>query len=62
MPSIGVRKFRIKHDRSWAWHMGLFLCVEPKTDLGKRDFYLFFCLGRHDFSIGMITEYDSYED
>lgn len=42
--------------------MGLFLCVEPKTDLGKRDFYLFFCLGRHDFSIGMITEYDKYKD
>lgn len=44
-------------------HMGLFLCVEPKSTVtGKRDIYLFFCLGMHDFSIGMITKFDEDEE
>ena len=57
MPEKYVRKFRVKHDKAWAWHIGLFLCIEPKSELtGKRDIYLSFCLGTHDFSIGIITE------
>ena len=58
-----TRKFRITHDRAWAWHIGLFLCVDPKSTVtGKRDIYLFFCLGIHDFSIGMITKFDEDEE
>ena len=57
-----TRKFRITHDCAWAWHIGLFFCVEPKSTVtGKHDIYLFFCLGMHDFSIGMITEYNEPE-
>lgn len=57
MSDTYVRKFRIKHDKAWAWHIGLFFCVEPKSELiGKRDVYLFFCFGRHDISIGLISE------
>lgn len=57
MPTYVKRKFRVKHDKAWAWHIGLFFCVEPKSELtGKRDVYLFFCIGRHDFSIGLISE------
>lgn len=58
MFSTGIRKFRIKHDISWAWHVGIFFCIEPRIESINRDFYLFLCLGRHDFSIGMITEYE----
>lgn len=59
MPSGGIRKFRIKHTTSWAWHIGIFFCVEPKNNLtGERDFYLFFCFGRHDISIGMLTDFE----
>lgn len=56
MPEGCTRKFRFKHDISWSWHIGLFFCIEPKNVTGKRDYYLFFCFGRHDFSLGMITE------
>lgn len=52
-----VRKFRFKHDKAWAWHIGMFFCIEPKSEvINKRDWYLFFCIGTHDFSIGMITD------
>ncbi len=58
----GVRKFRVTHDKAWAWHIGICFCVEPKSIVtGKRDIYLFLCLGMHDFSIGMITEYNEPE-
>ena len=53
--------FIIKHDRAWAWHIGLFFCIEPKCEDGKRDVYLFFCFGKHDFSIGFLHEYDEEE-
>lgn len=56
MPDNYVRKFRIKHDKAWVWHIGLFFCVEPKDETGKRDIYLFFCFGTHDFSIGLLSE------
>lgn len=60
MPENGTRKFMFKHDKSWTWHIGAFLCIEPKSiAINKRDIYLFFCFGHHDFSIGMITDYDS---
>lgn len=42
MPDNYVRKFRIKHDKAWAWHIGLFFCVEPKDETGKRDIYICF--------------------
>lgn len=58
MPSKYQYKFTIKHDKAWAWHIGAFLCVEPKAYDGKRDIYLFFCLGKHDFSIGWLHVYD----
>lgn len=52
-----ARKFQVKHDRAWGWHIGLFFCVEPEwEETGKRDIYLFFCFSTHDFSIGMLTE------
>lgn len=58
-----TRKFCITHDCAWSWHIGLFLCVEPKSTVtGKRDIYLLFCLGMHDFSIGMITKFDEDEE
>lgn len=54
-----VRKFRIKHDEAWSWHIGIFFCIEPKNEINnKRDFYLFLCFGKHDISIGMITNYE----
>ena len=56
-----IRKFRIRHDEAWSWHFGLFFCIEPRcTSTGKRDFYLFLALGKHDISIGMISEYDPW--
>lgn len=58
MGSKSKRKFCIKHDRAWAWHIGLFFCIEPRCADGKRDYYLFFCIGKHDFTIGMIHEYE----
>jgi hypothetical protein len=54
-------KFKIKHDKAWAWHVGVFFCVEPRCDDGKRDFYLFLCFGNHDITIGMIHD-DCSED
>ena len=50
--------FRIKHDRAWAWHIGINFCVEEKSSYdGNRDIYLFLCFGRHDFSIGFLHEW-----
>jgi|GEM_PF-2896304 len=57
-----VRKFRIRHDKAWSWHLGIFFCVEPKRNNGKRDVYLFLALGTHDISIGMISEYEGDEE
>lgn len=54
-----VRKFRVKCEKSWGWHIGLFFCVEPKSEVtGKHDIYLLVCLGKRELSIGMLTEYD----
>lgn len=54
--------FKIKHDIAWAWHIGIHFCIEPKSDYdGKRDMYLFLCLGRHDFTIGFIHDYEDDE-
>ena len=53
-----IYKFAIKHDKAWAWHTGIFFCVEPKYDDGKRDVYLLMCFGRHDFSIGLLHLWD----
>lgn len=48
-------KFMARHDIAWAWHIGIHFCVEPKNEVdGKRDIYLFICLGRHDFTIGCL--------
>lgn len=56
-----VRKFRIRHDEAWSWHFGLFFCIEPECNgTEKRDFYLLLGLGKHDISIGMISEYDPW--
>lgn len=49
-----IYRFGFKHDKAWAWHIGLFFCIEPKCMDGKRDIYLFFCVGKHDFSIGFM--------
>lgn len=56
-----VYKFTFKHDKAWAWHIGINLCIHPKDVFGKRDIYLFICLGRHDFSIGMMNVYKEEE-
>lgn len=54
-----TRKFRIIRSRSWAWHIGLFFCIEPKQEItGSRDIYLFLCLGTCEISVGMLTEYE----
>ena len=48
-------KLTVKHDKAWAWHIGAFLCIEPKCIFSeKRDVYLYFCIGKHDFSIGFM--------
>ena len=49
-------KFTFKHDISWGWHIGAFFCVTPKANDGHREVYLFFCLGKHDFSIGWMFD------
>uniref|UniRef100_A0AAU8AZR0 Uncharacterized protein n=1 Tax=Dulem virus 35 TaxID=3145753 RepID=A0AAU8AZR0_9CAUD len=54
MNSKYIYRFGFKHDEAWAWHIGLFFCIEPKCMDGKRDMYLFFCVGKHDFSIGFM--------
>lgn len=46
--------FNFNHDKAWAWHLGLFFCIEPKWEDGKRDIYIFIGIGNHDFSIGMM--------
>ena len=58
MGSRSKYKFTIQHDKAWAWHIGIFFCVEPKSEDGKRDVYLFLCAGRHDISIGLLHIYD----
>ena len=55
MPFKYKYKFTIKHDKSWGWHTGAFLCITPKDVYGKREIYLFLCFGRHDFSIGYLN-------
>lgn len=55
------RRFRAKHDIAWAWHIGIFFCIEPRNSIGQRNIYLLFCFGHHDLSIGMITGYDEGE-
>lgn len=47
-------RFKFRHDEAFAWHIGINFCIEPKHYDGKRDIYLFFCIGKHDFSIGFM--------
>lgn len=56
------RRFQFKHDKAWAWHIGVFFCVEPKDETGQRDIYLLFCIGTHDFSIGWLSDYEEVND
>ena len=58
MPEKWKYGFRIKYEKAWAWHIGLFFCIHPKDVNGKREVYLFFCLGRHDISIGFMADYN----
>ena len=51
-------KFGFKHDEAWGWHVGAFLCISPKDVDGHREVYLFFCIGKHDFSIGFMNLYE----
>ena len=51
-----IRKFRVEVDTiSGRWHVGIFFCSDFKNILGKRDKYVFICLGHKEISIGMIT-------
>lgn len=53
------RGFKIKHDKEYdRFHIGVFFCIDYKDIKGKRDKYLFICLGFHDFSIGVMTDYE----
>lgn len=62
-PNTFVQRFRFKHDRAWSWHIGVTFCVEPKSEAtGKRDIYLFFCVGTHDFSMGLLSEPEENEE
>ena len=36
------------HDKAYDYHIGAFLCC----DTSMKEIYLFFCIGKHDFSIG----------
>jgi hypothetical protein len=54
-------KFTCKHDEAWAWHVGINFCISPKDNFGKREIYLFICLGKHDFAIGMLHVYKEEE-
>ncbi len=36
------------HDKIDNFHIGLFICHDKYV----KELYLFFCLGKHDFSIG----------
>lgn len=57
-----VRKFRVKCDKAWGWHIGLFFCIEPKSKVtDKHDIYILICLGKHEISIGMMTECEDEE-
>lgn len=47
-------KFRIIHNKSFAWHIGIHFCIMPKDIFSKREVYLSLYLGRHDISIGYI--------
>ena len=63
MSRKGKYRFAFRHDKAWAWHLGAFFVVEEKmSEDGKRDIYLFFCIGRHDFSIGFMHCYDEQQD
>ena len=55
MNSKWVYKFAFKHDIAWSWDIGAFFCVSPKDIRLNREIYLFFCIGKHDFSIGMLN-------
>ncbi len=45
----------VKHSEAWSWHIGVNFCVEPKNAIdGHRDIYLFICIGKHDFAIGLL--------
>ena len=54
-----IRKFRVEVNTVYGrWHVGIFFCSDFKNILGKRDKYVFICLGHKEISIGMITKYE----
>jgi hypothetical protein len=54
-----IRKFRVEINTiSYRWHVGIFFCNDFKNILGKRDKYVFICLGHKEISIGMITKHE----
>lgn len=55
MPSKYIYRFRFKHDKAWGWHIGIHFGITPNIG-GDREYYLFVCLGKHDFSIGWLGE------
>lgn len=53
------RRFKIKHDKlDGRFHIGIFFCVDYRDYMGNRDKYLFVCLGFHEFSIGIMRDYE----
>lgn len=50
--------FFILHDKAFAFHIGAFICVDKYA----KEIYLFFCFGKHDFSIGYRWEDSNYKD
>ena len=69
-----------KHDKAYAFHIGLFFCIDYNTinlfiseedkekmpwykKLKYYEYYLFFCIGTHDFTIGRIVKtYDELDE
>lgn len=56
------RKFRVKHDvLDGRYHWGIFFCIDWEDCNGNRDKYLLLCFGKHDLSIGIMSEYKEEE-
>lgn len=53
------REFIISHEKtSGRFHWGIHFFIDYKDRDGKRDIYMFLCLGKHEISIGWMADRD----